>query len=184
MHTPAESIVAYLRAKDGNRPHLMAQAFTANASLRMEVLRGGITFPPLSSGREAIADTLVRRFGQAYENVYTFCLSRPPAPAVTSFSCGWLVAMTEKQGHAVRVGCGRYDWEFDPTSGLAGQLSIRIDAMQSLPPAALPAIMRWVTSLPYPWCTAGQVFAGAPALDGVSAVLACLAAESAFAQAA
>lgn len=175
MHTPAESIMAYLHAKDGNRPHLMSAAFTEDATLHMEVLHGAIAFPPLSDGREAITDTLVRRFGRTYENVYTFCLGTRPAPGERVFSTRWLVAMSEKDGGAVRVGCGRYDWRFALESGLAEQLSIRIDAMQSLPAAGLADIMRWVTRLPYPWCTAQETAASAPPLEGLAPVLARMA---------
>lgn len=171
MHTPVRAIEAYLLAKDANRPHLMEQAFTADATLRMEVRSGAIAFPPLSSGREAIAEVLVRRFGQTYENVYTFCLAPPPAPGTASFNCGWLVAMSDKQDRGVRIGCGGYGWRFDAASGLVRELSIRIDAMVPLSPAALPAVMRWVTCLPSPWCDVRQVFSSAPALDGLAPVL-------------
>ena len=75
MHQASDSIVAYLRAKDGNKPHLLAQAFTTDASLVMDVKTGSIAFPPVSTGRDAIAQVLVRQFAQAYENVYTLFLS-------------------------------------------------------------------------------------------------------------
>ncbi len=180
MQNPADAILAYFHAKDGNRPHRMAEAFTEDASLHMLVRQGAITFPPVSKGREAITDTLVRRFAVSYENVYTFCLSNPPAPQDgLAFSCDWLVAMTEKDSRAVRVGCGRYDWCFEPTSGLACRLDIRIEAMQSLPPDTTNSVMQWVSALPYPWCSSEQVLRCAPPLQDLGPVLAYIAAENA-----
>lgn len=76
--SPSESIAAYINAKDSNRPHLLDTAFTADASLRMHVFTDAISLPPALVGREAIADTLVRRFNQTYENIYTLCIGEPP----------------------------------------------------------------------------------------------------------
>lgn len=109
MLTQSESILAYIKAKDGNRPHLLDAAFTEDATLQMIVRTEAISFPASSVGREAIAETLVRRFNQTYENVYTLCIGSPPTANSETYSCNWLVAMSEKQGGAVRVGCGRYD---------------------------------------------------------------------------
>ncbi|MES2947524.1 MAG: hypothetical protein V4858_03185 [Pseudomonadota bacterium] len=179
MQNPADAMLAYFHAKDGNRPHRMDHAFTADASLQMQVRQGAISFPPVSNGREAITDTLVRRFAVNYENVYTFCLSAPPAAQDLAFSCNWLVAMTEKDSRAVRVGCGRYDWCFDPASGLAHTLDIRIEAMQSLPPDTVGDVMGWVSALPYPWCSSDQALRCAPPLQDLSPVLAYIAADNA-----
>lgn len=178
MHTPADSITAYLRAKDGNRPHLMAQAFTDDASLAMLVNTGTISFPPLSSGRDAIAEILVRRFAQTYENVYTLCLASPPAGLVATFTCNWLVAMTEKASGAVRVGCGRYDWCFSPKSHLVERLAITIETMESLPSRHLDAVIDWMSSLPYPWCSVEEALNAAPALGELGKVLEYIDVES------
>jgi len=178
MQSPANAILAYFHAKDGNRPHRMAQAFTEDASLQVLVRQGAIAFPPVSNGRDAITDTLVRRFALTYENVYTFCLSKPPAPSDPALSCDWLVVMTEKDSRAVRVGCGRYDWCFDPASGLACTLDIRIEAMQTLPPDTVNDIMQWASALPYPWCSSEQALHSAPPLTDLSPVLAYIATEN------
>lgn len=179
MHTPADSMAAYLRAKDGNRPYLMAQAFTHDASLAMLVNTGNISFPPLSRGRDAIAEVLVRRFAQTYENVYTLCLASPPAGQVATFTCDWLVAMTEKASGAVRVGCGRYDWCFSPKSQLVERLAITIETMESLPSRDLGAVMDWMSSLPYPWCSAEEALKTAPALGELGKVFEYIDAETA-----
>lgn len=171
MKTPSGAITAYLHAKDGNRPHLLAQAFTDDALLQMTVHTGAISFPPVSQGREAIADVLVRRFGQSYENVYTFCLASPPEEGAEMFRCDWLVAMTEKDSRAVRVGCGRYEWCFSPPSGLAECLSITIEAMQTLPALHLDKVMDWVAGLPYPWCPAAVALPAAPDIEQLAPVL-------------
>jgi len=152
MNTARLSIQQYISAKDGNRPHLLDQAFTSEATLDMIVRTGSISFPAQVEGREGIGDVLVRRFGQTFENVYTFCLALPPAVDAKAFQCKWLVAMSDKSSGEVRVGCGLYDWRFEPDSKRAEGLTITIEHMQTLPPADLPAVMAWVSELDYPWC--------------------------------
>jgi len=174
MRTPSNSILAYIQAKDGNRPHLLARAFTEDATLAMTVNNASIAFPPATAGRENIADTLVRRFGQVYENIYTFCLAVPPKNQESEFSCDWLVAMSEKDGAAVRVGCGRYHWRFAADSGLVKGLAITIETMQTLPSHALAEVMDWAALLPYPWCSAETALLGAPGLDELNPVRAWL----------
>lgn len=171
MPTPADAIVAYLQAKDGNRPHLLVDAFTPDATLSMQVRTDAISFPPLTHGREAIAQTLVRSFNQTYENIYTLCLDEPPPPAATSYSCRWLVAMSAKEGGAVRVGCGRYHWRFAPTDGRACALAIAIEAMEVLPADTLTQVMAWMAGLPYPWCPAQMAIDEGPDIQGVQHVL-------------
>lgn len=171
MHTTADTIRAYILAKDGNRPHLLAAAFTEDAMLRMEVRTDAIAFPATSSGREAIAETLVRRFNQAYENVYTLCIGAPLSDNGAAFSCGWLVAMSAKEGGAVRIGCGRYDWAFAPEDHRASALAITIETMEILPAECMEQVMQWISALPYPWCTLQEAVAAAPDLAGVAAVM-------------
>jgi len=153
MLAPAELVATYIRAKDGNRPHLLDATFETDATLQMVVRTDSISFPSALQGREAIAETLVRRFNQTYENVYTPCIGLPPEPSAKSFSCDWLVAMSQKQGGAVRVGCGRYDWWFKGAGRKVQSLAITIEAMEVLPPNTLASVMHWVSGLPYPWCT-------------------------------
>lgn len=171
MSSPAEAIATYIAAKDGNRPWLMQRAFAADAILEMEVRTDAVSFPPLALGLEAITDTLVRRFARDYENVYTFCLTQPPAPNVVNFSCGWLVGMSLPNSRELRIGCGRYDWDFTPGSPhLVKRLKIIIATMQILPAGDLLPTMGWLGALPYPWCPAELVIASAPALQGVNII--------------
>ncbi len=171
MHSAESSIPTYLRAKDENRPYLMARAFAEDATLEVVVKAGSISFPPISQGLEAITDVLVRRFAQSYENVHTFCLAVPPRTEDVSFSCDWLVGMSEKQSRMVRVGCGRYDWQFgSQMQSLATRLTITIDQMQSLAPHSVASVMSWLSRLPYPWCSSQTALASAPSLNELEPV--------------
>jgi len=170
--SPEAVLRTYFQAKDENRPHLVARAFSDTATLEMQVRTGNIAFPAVSHGAAAIADVLVRRFGQAYENVYTFCLDPAPGAEEVRFSCRWLVGMSDKASGQVRVGCGRYGWVFDPAAGgRAAHLTITIEAMQLLPPTDLPAVMDWLGGLAYPWSSAEAVLASAPAREALGPVL-------------
>lgn len=156
--TPETVLRTYLHAKDENRPHLLDHVFDAEAELLILNQASTIAFPARTLGREAIADVLVRQFGQSYENVYSFYLHEPPAVGATDYSCPWLVAMSEKQGRAVRVGCGRYDWTFAAgTAPLATRLQITIHAMQVLPPTDFNSVITWIGGLNYPWCPIDEV---------------------------
>ena len=171
MLSPEWVLRTYFRAKDENRPHLIARAFTPDATLEIRNRASSIDFPALSVGQEAIADVLARRFGQTYENVSTFCLARPPASADV-FRCDWMVVMSEKASRKVRVGCGQYDWTFDAACrGLVSRLVISIEAMQVLPPASWEVIASWVDLLDYPWSSAVAVLAAAPALEELAPVV-------------
>ena len=169
----------YFHAKDENRPHILERVFEPSAELVVINHTSAISFPARTIGREAIADVLVRNFGQTYENVYSLYLSRPPADAA-AFSCGWLVAMSEKQSKSARVGCGRYDWSFaKAVPHLATHLIITIHAMQVLPAAELAAVLAWVQALSYPWCTAEEVVRSAPSIELLTPVLQHLATHEA-----
>ena len=178
MAWPASACAAvlrdYFRAKDGNRPHLLDHVFTDDATLEIGNRSEAISFPALTRGRAAIADVLVRRFNQSYENIYSFYLQRPQAEADT-FACAWLVGMSDKTSSAVRVGCGRYAWQFSETAPCrAAHLAIAIEAMAVLPASTLAPVLDWLARLPYPWCPTAAVRLQAPALVELAPVLACL----------
>ena len=171
MYYAESSIATYIRAKDENRPYLMARAFAEDATLEVIVKAGSISFPPISQGLETITDVLVRQFAQSYENVHTFCLVGPPRTDDIAFSCDWMVGMSEKKSRMVRVGCGRYDWQFRPqVPRLTTRLTITIDQMQSIAPERLIPVMSWLSRLPYPWCAPHTALASAPSLDELDAV--------------
>jgi len=164
-------VETYIRAKDENRPYLLERAFAEDATLEMIVHEGTITFPPFSYGLRSITDVLVRRFAQTFENVHTFCLAPPPQVDALDFSCHWLVGMSEKETSLVRVGCGRYDWRFRQRQPrVAEGLVITIDQMQSLAPAFVMPVMRWLSQLSYPWCAAPEASRGIPMLDELRSI--------------
>ncbi len=112
---------------------------------------------------------MVRRFNVDYENVFTFCLTEPPAAARTHFSCHWLVGMSAKADGQLRVGCGRYDWHFDGR-GQVEKLVILAEVMKVLSADKLMAITDWLSELPYPWCSADQALAHLPRVEGLGEV--------------
>jgi hypothetical protein len=170
-YSPERLLRTYFHAKDENRPHLMSQVFSESATLEMVVKTGTISFPPVSHGVAAITEVLSRGFAQTYENIYSFYLQHPSASA-SSFSCDWMVGMSEKADGAVRVGCGRYDWSFQQQAPfLVERLLITIEVMQVLPPRDLECIMGWLTALPYPWCSASAAIGSAPSLRVLEPVL-------------
>ena len=116
MGAHASAIQTYIRSKDENRPHLMPGAFALDAHLEMKVETGNISFPPASKGIEAITQVLVRDFGRAYENVYTFCLDKPPSDGEAGFRCRWLVGMSIKRP-------SRSEWAAAITTGNLGPVS-------------------------------------------------------------
>ena len=169
--SPERLLRTYFLAKDGNRPHLMSDVFSESVVLEMIVKTGTISFPPVTQGLAAVTDVLVRRFAQAYENIYSFYLCDPP-PAAAVVSCDWLVGMSEKSGGAVRVGCGRYDWRFQQEAPfLADRLVVTIEAMQVLDPGELRPVMAWLAALPYPWCPAARIASSAPPIGALETVL-------------
>lgn len=166
-----EVLRTYFRAKDENRPHLLAGVFSLDAKLEVRNRASEIAFPAFTEGRAAIADVLVGNFGQTYENVYSFYMARP-APDTQTFKCDWLVVMSEKNSKTVRVGCGQYDWTFEAAStGLATNLVITIEAMQVLPPESLESTYQWMAKLEYPWSSAVEVEVTAPPVEPYAQVV-------------
>jgi hypothetical protein len=171
VSTPFEAVSTYFFAKDGNRPFLMRRAFADDAELEMIVNTDAISFPSSAKGVAAIEDILGRRFANDFENVYTFCLSRPSARNRSHFPCHWLVGMSSKNNGPIRVGCGRYDWYFTSDERcLVESLIITIDVMQTFQSLELDSIMGWITSLAYPWCTPSEVIEGMPKIEGLKTI--------------
>ena len=169
--SPEAVLRGYFHAKDENRPLLLQDVFAEDARLEVSNKAMNIAFPAFTHGREAIADVLVRRFNQTYENIYSFYMARPPAEA-TNFSCDWLVAMSEKDTRSVRVGCGRYEWELQGSSPyLASRLHISIEVMQLLAPAQFDQVFAWVRLLSYPWSSAVETAKFSPRSKSLAEVL-------------
>jgi len=157
VSSPDAVLRGYFHAKDENRPHLLDGVFRDDAVLEVRNDTTAIAFPAVTTGREAIADVLVRSFGRTYENVYSFYLQRPHGP-LDAFECDWIVVMTDKASRGVRVGRGAYLWEFDAaSSGLARRLVISIAAMRIYPAETAGEAWAFVAELDYPWASWTQV---------------------------
>ena len=167
----ADAISTYILAKDSNRPQLMKHAFAGDCELEMAVKTDAISFPNSAKGLEQITQILVTNFGDQYENVRTFCLSRPNSEYLPHFRCDWLVGMSARQGGAVRVGCGHYGWHFGAdTDGRVKKLVIDIEVMGVLPAEEAEPIMRWLAALPYPWCSNVKAYESIPAIDALQPI--------------
>jgi len=171
---PEQLLRTYFRAKDENRPHLLADVFSSDARLEIHNRSDQISFPALTVGQDEIADILVRRFNQTYENIYSFCLDRPQ-PTAATFRCDWLVGMTEKASRNVRVGCGQYEWTFARSPALlVTKLVISVEHMAVHAPNSAGEVLRALRDLDYPWTSAAQV-TRALSIGELSAVNDCIA---------
>jgi hypothetical protein len=166
-----DAISTYIQAKDTNRPQLMKQAFAGDCELEMAVRTDAISFPSSAKGLEQITQVLVTNFGDQYENVRTFCLSRPNSDYLPYFRCDWLLGMSARQGGAVRVGCGHYGWHFGSDDGhRVKKLAIDIEVMCVLPAEGSKPIMQWLAALPYPWCSNVKARESIPAIDALQPI--------------
>jgi hypothetical protein len=171
MSTPFDAVSTYFYAKDGNRPFLMRCAFAEDVELEIVVKTDAISFPSSAKGLTAVEDILSRRFANDFENVYSFCLSRPTEANRRHFPCHWLVGMSATSNGPIRVGSGRYDWYFTPDDRcLVERLIITIDVMQIFSASNLDAIMSWLAGLPYPWCTPDEALRSVPRIEGMGSI--------------
>lgn len=172
-------ISRYIFAKDYNRPHLMKQVFSPDAQLLMRVSSDSISFPPLTQGRDAIADILSRKFAATYDNVYTLCIDDSVRLDNHQLSCRWIVVMSHKEEQTCRLGYGSYQWDFSTNcdqTGLAlvDKLCITIDAMSALATSAEEALFDWISQLPYPWCQRADLFIQPPKIAEIDQLQTCL----------
>ena len=173
MLTPAEAVQTYILAKDSNRPFLMKRAFAEDAELETVVKSDAISFPSAAKGLSTLEDVLVRRFNADNENIFTFCLSEPSEADRARFQCHWLVGMSTKATRQLRIGCGSYDWHFD-SAGKVAKLVINIEVMKILPGEQLGDAMRWLSCLPYPWCSPDEALRSIPVGGGLTEIEAYL----------
>jgi hypothetical protein len=168
--TPEAVLRGYFHAKDENRPLLLEDVFAPNAELVIRSHSANISFPAFTQGRSAIAEVLVRRFALAYENVYSFYLRRPAA-GIPAFTCPWLVGMSDRSSGEVRVGCGTYDWTFEPVApAMATRLVVTIEGMQVLPATESKRVFAWLRTQNYPWSSPEAALKGIPANAALSPV--------------
>ena len=168
--TPEAVLRGYFHAKDENRPHLLEDVFTPGAELIIHNQSANIAFPAFTQGRSAVAEVLVRSFAISNENVYSFYLARPLL-GVREFTCPWLVGMSERSSGHVRVGCGTYEWTFEPHAPhMASRLVVAIEAMQVLPLTESVGVFAWLGALNYPWSSPEAALEGIPANDLLSPI--------------
>ncbi|WP_428677991.1 hypothetical protein [Reyranella sp.] len=171
MPSPLDAVSTYFHAKDGNRPFLMRRAFAEDARLEMVVKTDAISFPGTARGLPELEEVLVRRIATDFENVHSFGLRLPAESDRRHFACPWLVAMSARSEGALRVGSGRYEWQFSSDARcLVEKLIITIDVMEVLPATDLGSVMGWITDLPYPWCRPDEVVHGMPRLEALAPV--------------
>ena len=161
LRSPEDVLRNYFHAKDENRPLLLDRVFVDDAVLEVRNRSDAIAFPAQTSGRDAIADVLVRTFNQTYENIFSFYLGRP-AGELSRYACAWLVAMTEKSSRSVRVGCGNYEWTFaERPPRLAARLVIDLTTMVVHDSTTTAVVYDFVERLTYPWSSLSEVTAAA-----------------------
>ncbi|MGY3533519.1 hypothetical protein [Bradyrhizobium sp. USDA 4452] len=169
--TAAGAISTYIAAKDRNLPLLMKRAFVPDCELQMQLLTDAISFPSSAHGLENVTDVLVRSFGLQYDNVRTFCLSRPAVDRTPRFQCDWLVGMSNRSDGGVRVGCGEYTWDFDAAGdGRVKRLFIKIELMCVLPASYQAPVLQWLSLVPYPWSSCSEAWAGLPSIDALTPI--------------
>lgn len=164
MNSKYEDLVSrYIKAKDENKPHLMESVFSEDAILKMKVQSDNISFPPDVAGLHEITETLIRKFNNSYENVYTICFTDTWEQRENILNCRWLVGMTEQASGSCRVGFGDYQWTFgDEESNLARHLTIVIERMIVLPRESQSEVMSWFDKLSYPWAHSSEVLSSMP----------------------
>lgn len=154
----------YLRAKDQNRPELIAECFAPDAELTFSIATDDIDFPRSVAGAPAIAKTLVADFGDRFDCCLTYYVCA--APKLDSHgvcTMPWLVAMRQKDNDALRLGKGTYRWRIGRVSGGMDrivQLHIAIERMDVINDPGSIKLRGLQASLSYPWLAPGELAQG------------------------
>ncbi|WP_322073473.1 nuclear transport factor 2 family protein [Burkholderia cepacia] len=148
----------YLRAKDLNRPALIADCFAADAELSFSLANDDIDFPQRVTGAAAIARTLVEEFGERFERCRTYYVCTEPEVDPHGVSrMSWLVAMRQKDNGALRIGHGTYRWQFTPDSeggARIAALHIHIARMDTIDDPKSTKLDALHAAFGYPWLPA------------------------------
>jgi hypothetical protein len=152
------TVVRYARAKDHNKPQLMSRVFTDAASTQINVLDGDVSFPARTTGLSALRDLLVRQFSEQYEDVSTRCCMDSATYSPGVLHCTWLVCLRERSSGTLRIGAGRYQWQFQDVTAKTGcddwlvdHLQIDIDHMQPVDTCRVSGLLDALETLSYPW---------------------------------
>ena len=113
MKTPKELLEAYVQAKDGNQPALMADIYAPDAVLTFSNETDTIAFPARTEGADGIEEVLVRDLRSRFDHVKTWyvCDAAPPDGKDIAI-LPWLVIMQQMSNGALRIGKGYYRWSF------------------------------------------------------------------------
>jgi len=171
IKTQQELVLKYICAKDKNRPHLMDEVFTSNATLEMKLKTQNIFFPSRTLGIENITDVLVTKFSQSYEQVYTFCLIDTINNSSQILKSDWIVCMREKKSGDIRIGYGVYNWFFTKDEEpLVKHLTIQIEEMITMEKEYSTLFFNWVEKLDYPLCSLEQLFKKSPNFRAIKSI--------------
>ena len=164
----ADAIAAYIEAKDLAHLPLLGRVFVEQGcEIEYSDKTHLVSLPGSPRGLEQIAQFMAN-FGSQFENIRTFCLSRPNSNYLPFFQCDFLVGMNAKQDGSVRVGFGQYGWHFaSDDDGRVKKLVIALELMRELPASESGLIMQWLAALPYPWCSVFQASENIPAIDAL-----------------
>ena len=171
IKTQQDLVLKYICAKDKNRPHLMSEVFTSNASLEMKLQTQNISFPSQTTGLENITEVLVSTFSESYEKVHTFCISDTIKNHEQMLTSDWIVCMSEKSSGDVRIGYGVYDWIFTKDENTkVKHLTIKIEEMFTLEKEYSSIFFDWVGELSYPLCNLETVFKNSPKIEALKSI--------------
>lgn len=159
-------IQKYIQAKDKNKPSLLKEVFSSHAQLDMKLKTQNISFPSTTTGLSSIANVLVTEFNKNYQNIFTFCTTDSIQITNNTLSCDWFVVMSEKNSNDLRIGCGKYYWNFTTNqSNLVDKLTITIEQMVILPEKSSKQVFNWVQNLSYPWTDSKEAIQNIPKID-------------------
>ncbi|MCG8334104.1 MAG: hypothetical protein MJE63_06275 [Proteobacteria bacterium] len=161
----------YIRAKDTNKPYLLADVFTKSAKLDMVLDTTAISFPSKVEGEANISRTLVSDFNKTYENIYTICFDDSVKQENNTLICKWLVGMSEKENGSVRVGCGQYKWHFTKSNIPRVQtLSIVVGEMVSLSSYYRTDVLFWLDNLSSVWINSQEALQSMPTIEDLKSI--------------
>lgn len=153
-----EILEKYILGKDTNRPTILEEIYSSDATVHFTIVPSTISFPAFIIGNREIAKVLSADFNERYDNVKTYYLSPPDLVAEDHaiYHQGWLVMMREKETGILKFGSGYYSWFFKQAPSGMWQINkheITIGVMLDLPGSSLTFLQDSVEQLSYPWAS-------------------------------
>lgn len=150
MNVYVQHVNGYLKAKDENKPNLMESIFEEDAVLIMNVQSQNIDFPSRVQGCAQISKILVEDFAVQYEDVYSFCLEESLHITNDELSVDWFVCMRDKKTKDLKLGQGKYKWQFNSNKKVK-LLEIDINKMHILLKKQSSKVFEWINKIPTKW---------------------------------